>query len=299
MATLFESSTPIEYLVRDALINENIAFQEQYRLYTGGRFSEVKYVADFFLENDGNRVIVECDGLRYHTGRKKHEKQLKRDAWLKIHGYIVLHFSTREIVSNMFGVIQTIKYHLNLPCEIPKVIKTTNKIAFPTHKMTRNNAEDLFEVILYCYYTRLPNGVCITYKYKYNARNICSDERIKICHGVPEEMLETTAVYMALLDLKRTVKMKIYFSGTPYRDDFNFVKRFKSLIKKLQRGDEIIKAQSIAWSYVRNSGIYRNNCKEHQKILKELRSRCIQVSNNVEKQKAVFNVPYSKLEFEA
>lgn len=295
MATLVESSTPIEYLVRDALIAEKIIFQEQYQIYTGGRFSEVKYVADFFLENDGNRVIVECDGFRYHAGREKHKKQLKRDVWLKNHGYIVLHFSTREIVSNMFGIIQTIKYHLNLPCEISKVIEKTDKIAFPTRKGTRTNTDKLYDVVLYCYYKQFSSGVCITYKYKFNTKNIWSEERNKICYDVPEEMLETTAIYMALLDLKRSVKTKIYFSGTIYHDNFDVIKKFKTLIKRLHRGDEIVKTQSIAWSYVGFYGEYRKSRKEYQKVLMELRSRCNQISNNAEKQKNVFSVSYSEL----
>ena len=43
MAILFESSTHIEYLIRDALTKENLTFIEQYQLYSGGKFSEVKY----------------------------------------------------------------------------------------------------------------------------------------------------------------------------------------------------------------------------------------------------------------
>ena len=65
MAILFESSTHIEYLLREALTQENLTFQEQYRLYSGGKFSEVKYVADFFLENKGHNLIIECDGGRW------------------------------------------------------------------------------------------------------------------------------------------------------------------------------------------------------------------------------------------
>ncbi len=295
MAILFESSTPIEYLMRDALTKENLTFQEQYRLYSGGKFSEVKYVADFFLENKGHKLIVECDGFHYHAGRDKRKKQLERDAWLNQRGYIVLHFSTKSIVSNISAAIQTIKYYLELPCDVSQVIKNSTETTHLVHKKSRVGDKQLFDVILCCYYRQMLNGVCVTYKYKSIAHNIWSDERIKICQDVPEDMLEVTAIYLALLDLKRTVKLKIYYSGMIYHDNFDVSKKFRSLIKKFERGTEILNTQSISMSYIGFHGDYRHSNKEHQKIMNELRSRCTQISNNVEKQLNVSNVKYRDL----
>ena len=295
MAILFESSTPIECLVRDALIKENIDFQEQYRIYTGGVFSEVKYVADFFLVNGTKRLIVECDGFRYHAGKNNYKKQLERDSWLKKRGYIVLHFTTKSIVSNMPGVIQTIKYHLNFPSDDSKTIKKEYGSKVVTYDSEKSHNNDFFDVNLYCYYRQFHNGVCVTYKYKYNSRNICSEERIKLCYNVPEDMLETTAIYLALLDLKHSVRVKIYYSGMLYNDCFNVSKKFRRLIKGLKKGKEILETQSISMAYVGFHGNYRFSKKESQKTMNELRSRCIQISNNIEKHTENLIVEYSEI----
>ena len=87
MAILFESSTHIEFLLKNALIEEGFEFIEQFRIYEGGIFSEVKYVADFLLINEDIRLIVECDGFFYHSGRDKLKKQMVRDNWLQTRGY--------------------------------------------------------------------------------------------------------------------------------------------------------------------------------------------------------------------
>ena len=44
MAIVCESTTNIENLLKNALIQHGIPFEEQYCVYTGGRFSEVKMV---------------------------------------------------------------------------------------------------------------------------------------------------------------------------------------------------------------------------------------------------------------
>jgi very-short-patch-repair endonuclease len=295
MAILFESSTHIEYLMREALTKENLTFQEQYRLYSGGKFSEVKYVADFFLENKGHKLIIECDGFHYHAGRDKYKKQLERDQWLNQRGYIVLHFSTNLIVSNISAVIQTIKYNLKLPCDVSQVSKNTANTASFTRNKSEIKDEQIFDVILCCYYRQMANGICVTYKYKSIAHNLWSDERIKICQDVPEDFLEVTAIYLALLDLKKSVKLKIYYSGMIYHDDFNVSKKFRSLIRNFERGIDILNIHTISMKYIGFHGDYRHSNAEQQKTMNELRSRCTQISNNVEKQSEVSIVKYIDL----
>ena len=139
------------------------------------------------------------------------------------------------------------------------------------------------------------NGVCVTYKYKSIVHNLWSDERIKICQDVPKDLLEVTAIYLALLDLKKTVKLKIYYTGMIYHDDFNVSKKFRSLISDFERGIEILDTQTISMEHIGFHGDYHRSQKEHQKIMNELRSRCTQISNNVEKQSEVSAVKYTDL----
>ena len=92
-----ESTTYIEQLLKNALEKEKIPFIEQYLVYTGGKFSDVKYVGDFFIEKNNIRLIVECDGFTFHAGADRRKKQQERDSWLKQKGYKVINFTTNQI----------------------------------------------------------------------------------------------------------------------------------------------------------------------------------------------------------
>ena len=273
MSILFESSTPIEYLLRDALTKENLDFQEQYRIYTGGLFSEVKYVADFLLIQNNVRLLVECDGFHYHAGKENKKKQLERYNWLMNKGYKVLHFSTKALTSNMPKVIQTIKYHLNSPYNSSCISAEKSSFPYSTKpNLSLIKTNDNYNVILFCYYKQIPAGICVVYKYKYVVNNNWSEERIKICEGVPNDMLEVTAIYLALLDLKRPVQLKIYYSGLIYNDSFDVSKKLKPSLRKMLKGNELLRTHIISTSYV---GLYEYNRfskKESQKT-KRCRTR--------------------------
>lgn len=281
MGILFESSTHIEYLLRDALVKEGIEFQEQYRIYSGGKFSEVKFVADFLVTNATCRVIVECDGFHYHAGKDKYRKQILRDEWLTNHGYTVLHFSTNLLKYNMPEVIQTIRLNLNLPYDETKIISMQSTSFKPLHNKTPTKKRvETFDTILFCYYKQMPTGICATYRYKSVTYNKWSEERTKICKNVPEGMLEPTAIYMALLDLKRPVHLQLYYSGTVYHDNYDVSKKLKKSIRQLAKGAELLNQHNISTSYVAFNGNYRFSKKEPQQIMNQLRSRCRQISNN-------------------
>jgi len=94
MSFLCNSSTAIELILKEALEKEQIEYKEQYLIYTGGKFSTAKYCADFYININNIKLLIECDGYTYHSGNIKVIKDYKRDLWLKQHNYIVLHFST-------------------------------------------------------------------------------------------------------------------------------------------------------------------------------------------------------------
>lgn len=277
MGILFESDSYIEILLKEALIKENINFHEQFKVYS---FGDVKYVVDFLVTNKDIKVIVECDGFHFHAGSKRLVKQKERDEWLKNKGYIILHFSTNDIKMNIIGVIETIKFNLELPCDSSKIIKKQKrKTDIKGFEEKKTNPFET-DVTLFCFYKQNNNDIYVVYKYRDNRKNHWSEERKKICHNVPDEMLETTVFYISLLDLKKTVKLRIYYHGKLYCDDYSVSKKVRSHIKAFPKGNTILNKNQISFSHVGFHGDYRFNKKEPQKTLTELKSRCFQFANN-------------------
>lgn len=115
--------------------------------------------------------------------------------------------------------------------------------------------KDNYDVLLFCYYKQTPVGIYIAYKYKSILYNKWSEERLKACLNVPQDMIETTAIYLPLLDLKRSSNVKIYFSGIIYNNKYDVTKKFRTLIKSLNNGKKILSEQKISLSYVGFHGI--------------------------------------------
>ena len=54
-------------------------------------------------------------------------------------------------------------------------------------------------------------------------------------------MLETVAFYMALLDIKRPVSIKVFFNGYLFNDNYDAIAKFKKNISLLNHSSEILK----------------------------------------------------------
>ena len=120
MGILLDSSTPIELLLKNALLKENLEFREQQRIYERGNDLQPKYVVDFVVVFRDVSVIVECDGQAYHSSDADVRRDTARDCWLKRRGHkAVLHFTTHQLRYEMRTVILTIKHHLGI-INIPK-----------------------------------------------------------------------------------------------------------------------------------------------------------------------------------
>jgi DNA helicase-2/ATP-dependent DNA helicase PcrA len=89
--------TPIELILKDALEKASLSYESQVKI---GR-----HYIDFFVINEEQKFIVECDGRDYHTI----EHDSERDKILLNEGYPILHFSGSEINHNVQNCIETIK----------------------------------------------------------------------------------------------------------------------------------------------------------------------------------------------
>ena len=67
------------------------------------------YIVDFYCP--GAKLIVEVDG-GHHYMSENTEKDEARDKYLESLGFRVLHFSDRDVLKNMEGVLQKIFDHL-------------------------------------------------------------------------------------------------------------------------------------------------------------------------------------------
>lgn len=266
MGVLFESSTPIEFLLKEALTKENIPFYEQYRIETGGRFSTVKYVADFLIVYGNVRLIVECDGYTYHSSLSKKRKQIERDAWLLKRHYKVLHFSTEEIKHKMPFVINAIKYKLGMIDRIP---------TYNTPKFCKQHFQDTYPVELICYYSQLPQGVCVSYIYEDKAREICSEIRHKKCMDVAPGMAETTAIYLALLDLKKNVDVHVFYAGEVFNDRFDVNKTIRSKIVCLQGGSELLRKHQLCFTHINLRARQSDSWLKRYERMKTLKEECL------------------------
>jgi len=269
MGIVFESSTPIEFLLKEALIKENLFFYEQYRIGSGGRFSTVKYVADFLVIHENIRLIVECDGHTYHSNSKQRIKQVKRDAWLLKRSYKVLHFSTEEIRYKMPFVINVIKYNLGIIDVIPTNVNQNGLL------YSKKQPQKDYEVALFCYYQQIPQGICVTYMYEDKVHNRFSEVRKKQCKNLAPQMAESVAIYMALLDLKRDVSVQIFYAGQVFDDHFDVNKKIRSNLVLLSKGSDLLRRHNFGFTHINLYMKYSKHYPNEHKIMLNLRNQCL------------------------
>lgn len=274
MGIVFESSTPIEFRMRKALTKEGIPFTEQYRINTGEKFSEVKYVADFFVQNDNIRLLIECDGFTYHHGKGKQQRE--RDAWLNCKGYRVLHFSTNDIKYRMDDVIACIKLNLLSQVTVPFApSKAKEKRSIPPAR----KEDHRYDVILYCYYRQIWNSIYVVYMYKDMAKNIMSDQRIKVCHDVPHEQMASAALFLALSDLKRPVSVKISFNGHVHNEFAERIKTIRTQLSHYPTDNMALQASSFFLAYANLEAYPRGFGPDDVMQVLSLKKKCLQVTN--------------------
>lgn len=119
--TIENEVSPIEVLMESALKENKISFDKQipcygeytYKNHHGyyrKKADHPKYILDFVVFGEKSRIVVECDGLRYHSSNKRKARDAVRDLWLITNGYDdVLRFSSHDIFNNLPSCILKIK----------------------------------------------------------------------------------------------------------------------------------------------------------------------------------------------
>ncbi len=83
----YRGETSIEKKIRECLQQFHIKFRQEAKI---GR-----YHADFLIEN--MRIIIECDGVYWHSLKHSYDRDRKKDLFLKQKGYKVFRFPEEDI----------------------------------------------------------------------------------------------------------------------------------------------------------------------------------------------------------
>ncbi|KQR12156.1 endonuclease domain-containing protein [Cellulomonas sp. Leaf334] len=61
------------------------------------------------------RVVVELDGLAYHSGRREFREDRRRDRELALQGYVVLRFTAEDVLGDLARLVATVRAALSAP----------------------------------------------------------------------------------------------------------------------------------------------------------------------------------------
>jgi very-short-patch-repair endonuclease len=81
-----KEDSPIEHWLYQALEKWGVNVQRQKEIGP--------YRADIYIEQDGKKIVVECDGEGFHDDKKRDNK---RDKYMVDRGYLVFRFTGSEI----------------------------------------------------------------------------------------------------------------------------------------------------------------------------------------------------------
>lgn len=279
MAILFESDSPIELLLKDALLKTGIDFQEQYRIYENPNALIPKYVVDFLARNGERCVVIECDGSSWHSSDFDARKSVQRDNWLNQHGYkTVLHFTSYQIKYEMEVVVSIIKHNLGIEFVPKKQRSFHGKRKRTTYINNIPNAV-LHRVELHYACMQMFDKVWLVYKYQDLTLNRFSEERIQLIINVPRKMANELAVYISLRDLKRSVNLLVHCHSEWLTAYCNKIVKKKKEDGILDRIDNLLLQHNYLFSYLnmqRDISHY-DTPSDAQFISSELSSRCKQI----------------------
>lgn len=279
MAISLQSTSPNELLLRDALTEHGLSFEEQHPIYEGGKFSQPKYFVDFLISYGNKKLIVECDGYAYHTSDLDIDKNIERDNWIKNKTKIkIIHFTSHQLKNELSVVIAVIKNELG----IEKIQK--NKLKFRGRKKRTDyvlnvDNTNLHKVALYYDHIQFEDTVWITYKFEDVTLGKFSDIRMRAFYNVPDKYGRELALMVAMLDLKRSTEIICYCQSEWLVSYLNKEKPFKAKFGILSKIDDLLSNHNYLAKYInikRNVTYYREPTPELM-ILTELHSKCKQI----------------------
>ncbi|HOD42031.1 MAG TPA: DUF559 domain-containing protein, partial [Candidatus Wallbacteria bacterium] len=90
------NTSKIEEIFKNALQNNKIEFDEQYEILSNDKTLSI---VDFHIKN--TKILIYCDGYKFHSDESTMLKDKKQDRLLQYYGYKVLRFMGSEIVGNI------------------------------------------------------------------------------------------------------------------------------------------------------------------------------------------------------
>lgn len=107
--------SPYELKLKEHLKLNGIQFHTQVPVYETNRYGIPKYWLDFVVIGRFSKLVVECDGLRFHLTKKGMLHDTIRDLWVTQNTDYneILRFNTDEITTDIDLVIQKIKQSLH------------------------------------------------------------------------------------------------------------------------------------------------------------------------------------------
>ncbi|WP_237714934.1 MULTISPECIES: DUF559 domain-containing protein [Pelosinus] len=111
---MIDLNSPIEKIMREALIESNIKYREQEAVYKKGNPVPI-YIIDFVVIGEYCKIAIECDG-NYHTAIDRKRLDAQRDYFLiqQNHYYDdLLRFTGREIKNHISECIKEIITSIN------------------------------------------------------------------------------------------------------------------------------------------------------------------------------------------
>ena len=246
----FTSNNGIELMLKQALLKEGISFQEQYRIYQKGDYTNPRYVADFYLTHGDRSLIVECDGFSFHSS----DKDIERD----------------------ITVILNIKNALG----IEKVER--RRLKFKGKRIRKSpilNLDDksLHEVNVYYDHVVRGSEMIVSYRFADVTKNYVSEIKKRVVHNVPIKMDGDVALLTVLKDLRKSAQLMIYCQSEFLTDHFNFFasENQNEILKKIA---EILHKNNYLFKYINctRDDSYYQNIQTERIYLRELHSYCMQ-----------------------
>lgn len=114
MSNIIDLRSPIEKIMRDALIERQIKFKEEVSLYIDNKLVP-NYRIDFVAYGKVCKIAIECDGKKYHSTLKQQGHDARKNLLIIQNGYDnILRFTGEKIYHNVSECIDEIEKNISI-----------------------------------------------------------------------------------------------------------------------------------------------------------------------------------------